>query len=76
MATSVCRQNTRPQATKNGWREFTPGAQEPGGAVGLETTVPFHLVIAFESYSKIFKDETTKARLKLPCSWEPFGEPM
>lgn len=36
-------------------------------------SVPFHLVITFESYSKIFKNKNKK-KLKLPCgrrtAWE------
>lgn len=39
----------------------------------LEASVPFHLVIAFESYSKIFKDEIkqskAQAALQLGALW-------
>lgn len=35
-------------------------------AAGLEVSVPFHLVITFESYSKIFKNKN-KTKLQLSC---------
>lgn len=76
MATSVCKQNTRQQATKMAEESLLRGPRSLSRGSGAGSKLPFPFVIAFESYSKIFKIKQTKAMLKLPCSWEPFGEPM
>lgn len=60
MATSVCKQNTRQQATKMAGGSLLQGPRSLGRGSGAGSELPFPLVIAFESYSKIFKDKTNQ----------------
>lgn len=73
MATSVCKQNTRQQATKMAEGSLLQRPRSLSRGSGAGSKLPFPLAIAFESYSKIFKDKTNqskaKAALQLGTLW-------